>query len=51
MDAYEHICDPVEQQRVTKIVVDLCARRPRLSLDSCFYFKDAYTAEIECIDK
>lgn len=50
MECFEHICDPVEQQRLTQIVVDLMARRPRLNLED-LYFKDSYKAEIECISK
>jgi len=50
MECYEHICDPVEQQRLIQIVTDTIARRPRLALDG-LYFKDSYKAEIECIDQ
>lgn len=49
MEAYEHVCDPVEQHRLIKIIIDLIARRPRLNMDS-FYFRDSYKAEIDCID-
>ena len=45
MDAYEHLCDPVDQQRLMKQITDLMARRPRLSLKS-FSFRDSYKAEI-----
>ena len=49
MEAYEHICDPVDQQRMMKAVTDLMARRPRLSLDS-LYFRESYQAEFDCLD-
>jgi hypothetical protein len=50
LECYEHISDPVEQQRLCQIVTDLMARRPRLNLDD-LYFQDSYRAEIACIDK
>lgn len=50
MECYEHIIDPVEQQRLIQIIVDLMARRPRLCLDA-LYFKDSYKAEMQCLDK
>jgi len=50
MECYEHIVDPVEQQKLIQVVIDTMARRPRLNLD-CLYFKDSYRAEIECIDR
>lgn len=50
MECYEHISDPLEQQRVMQIVTDLMARRPRLNLDAN-YFVDAYDSEITCLHK
>lgn len=50
MEAYEHITDPLEQQRLMQIVTDLMARRPRLNLQAS-YFQDAYAAEITLLDK
>ena len=50
MEVYEHICDPLEQQRICQIITDTIARRPRLNLES-LYFQDSYRAEIACIDK
>lgn len=50
MECYEHVCDPVEQQRLCQIITDLMARRPRLNLDD-LYFQDSYRAEVACIDK
>jgi hypothetical protein len=49
MQCYEHICDPLEQQRLMQIIVDLIARRPRLALDA-LYFRDSYKAELDCLD-
>lgn len=37
MEVYEHICDPVEQQRICQIVTDTMARRPRLNLDNLYF--------------
>ena len=48
MECYEHICEPLEQQRLMQIITDLMARRPRLNLNAS-YFVDAYDAEIECL--
>jgi len=50
MEAYEHITDPLEQQRLMQIVTDLMARRPRLNLQAS-YFQDSYAAEIALLDK
>ena len=50
MECYEHIVDPLEQQRLMQVVTDIMARRPRLNLNGS-YFKDAYAAENECLEK
>ena len=50
MECYEHIVDPLEQQRLMQVVTDIMARRPRLNLNAS-YFKDAYVAENECLEK
>jgi hypothetical protein len=50
MECYEHISDPLEQQRTMQLVTDLMARRPRLNLKAS-YFQDAYSAEVECVRK
>ena len=50
MECYEHVVDPLEQQRLMQIVTDIMARRPRLNLNA-YYFKDAYEAEIKCLEK
>lgn len=49
MQCYEHIVDPLEQQRLMQIIADTSARRPRLALDA-LYFKDSYKAELDCLD-
>jgi hypothetical protein len=48
MECYEHVTDPVEQQKLMQIVTDIMARRPRLNLNAN-YFVDAYDAEIKCL--
>jgi hypothetical protein len=45
MECYEHITDPLEQQRLMQVITDVMARRPRLNLQAN-YFIDAYDAEI-----
>lgn len=50
MECYEHIADPLEQQRTMQLVTDLMARRPRLNLKAS-YLQDAYAAEVECVGK
>jgi hypothetical protein len=49
VECYEHICDPLEQQRLIQTIVDTMARRPRLSLEN-LYFRGSYKAEMECFD-
>ena len=49
LECYEHICDPLEQQRLMQVLTDLMSRRPRLNLQAN-YFKDSYSAEFECLD-
>ena len=49
LECYEHIVDPLEQQRLMQIITDLMARRPRLNLQAN-YFRDSYAAESECLD-
>ena len=44
MECYEHIVDPLEQQRLMQIITDISARRPRLNLTAS-YFRDSYVAE------
>lgn len=50
MEAYEHIVDPLEQQRFIQLIVDIMAERPRLNLDSCS-FEDSYQLELEILTK
>lgn len=45
MEAYEHIIDPLEQQRFIQLVTNIMAERPRLNLDSCS-FEDSYKVSI-----
>jgi hypothetical protein len=47
MESYEHISDPVEQQRMLQIMVDLMAKRPRLNLNAS-HFNESYLVEIRC---
>jgi hypothetical protein len=50
METYEHLADPLEQQRLIQVVVDLMAQRPRLNLDAS-YFQDSYDTEKTCLQK
>jgi hypothetical protein len=50
MEAYEHTCDIVEQQRLIQIIVDTMAKRPRLNVDAT-YFIDSYNSEIDYFTK
>ena len=49
LECYEHIVDPLEQQRLMQVITDLMARRPRLNLQAN-YFQDSYEAEYMCLD-
>lgn len=50
LECYEHIVDPLEQQRLMQVVTDIMARRPRLNLQAN-YFRDSYIAELDCLDR
>lgn len=50
MECYEHISDPLEQQKLMQIITDIMARRPRLNLKAS-YFIDAYDGEIKLLKK
>jgi hypothetical protein len=50
MECYEHITDPLEQQKIMQNITDIMARRPRLNLNAN-YFLDAYDAEINLLEK
>ena len=45
MEAYEHICDPLESMRVLQMIVDLIAERPRLNTEASMY-TESYDSEI-----
>ena len=49
LDAFEHICDPLEQQRAMQIITDLMAKRPILELEK-LHFKQSYRAEIDALN-
>jgi len=49
MECYEHITDPLEQQKLMQIITNIMSRRPRLNL-TANYFKDSYKAESACLD-
>jgi hypothetical protein len=48
LEAYEHVTDILEQQRLVQAIVDEMAKRPRLNLMGT-HFKDSYRAEVECM--
>ena len=50
METYEHIVDPLEQQRFIQFITDVMAERPRINIDSNS-FEDSYKLEIEILDK
>lgn len=50
MECYEHVSDPLEQQRLMQVITDLMARRPRLNMQAN-YFLDSYDAEFRCLEK
>ncbi len=49
LEAFEHTCDSLDQQRLIQIIVDLMARRPRINLEGN-HFRDSYRAEFECLE-
>ncbi|CDW75700.1 UNKNOWN [Stylonychia lemnae] len=50
LEAYEHICDPLEQQRMMQIIIDLISSRPRIDYQNSNYFMESYKAEIICYE-
>jgi hypothetical protein len=50
LEAFEHICDPLEQQRVMQCMTDLMAQRPRIDHSRSAYFRESYLAEIKCLE-
>ena len=51
MECYEHIVDPLEQQRFIQAAVDMMAWRPRLNLHGSNYFVESYKLETECLKR
>jgi|LauGreDrversion4_2_1035121.scaffolds.fasta_scaffold119299_5 hypothetical protein len=49
LEAYEHICDPLEQQRMMQIMTDLMAQRPRIDYCHSGYFSESYKADTACM--
>ena len=49
LEAYEHICDPLEQQRMMQIITDVMSQRPRLDCQKSEYFAESYRAEVKCL--
>lgn len=48
MEAYQHVCDPLETVRLLQMIVDTMAQRPRLNTEAS-HFIESYKAEIECM--
>jgi hypothetical protein len=46
LEAYNHVCDPLESVRLLQMIVDTMALRPRVNLEAQ-YFRDSYIAERE----
>eukprot|EP00163_Fabomonas_tropica_P027994 TRINITY_DN5572_c0_g1_i1.p1 TRINITY_DN5572_c0_g1~~TRINITY_DN5572_c0_g1_i1.p1 ORF type:complete len:2221 (+),score=691.16 TRINITY_DN5572_c0_g1_i1:420-7082(+) len=45
LEAYEHTLDPVEQERLRKVIVSLIHQRPRVDLEAQ-YFSESYASEL-----
>lgn len=45
LDAFEHTCDPLTQQRLMQIIVDIMAWKPKLDYQRSWYFRECYKAE------
>jgi hypothetical protein len=50
LEVFEHICDPLEQQRMMQIMTDTMARRPRIDHCHSHYFLECYRAETKCLE-
>ena len=50
LDVFEHICDPLEQQRIMQVMTDLMAQRPRIDYSTSNYFVESYKAEVVCFE-
>lgn len=48
LEAYEHCVDPLELLRLSQVIADIMALRPRLNAEGS-YFVDCYRNEIECL--
>ena len=48
LEAYNHVCDPLESVRIIQMIVDTMALRPRIDLDAQ-YFRDSFIAEREVL--
>ena len=48
LDAYNHVCDPLESVRIIQMIVDTMALRPRIDFDAQ-YFRDSFIAEREVL--
>lgn len=48
LDAYNHVCDPLESVRILQVIADTMALRPRIDLEAA-YFRDGYIAEREVL--
>jgi hypothetical protein len=48
LEAYNHVCDPLESVRLLQMIVDTMALRPRINLE-VKYFRDSYIAEREAL--
>ena len=49
LDAFEHICDPIEQFRLMQVITDVIGQRPKLDLNDAFYFRESYIAETDSV--
>jgi len=49
LEAYHHVYDKREKQRLTEVITTLLARRPRYSPKSS-YFTSAYSKECQCLE-
>ena len=50
LDAFEHVSDPLTQQRLIQIIVDIMAWRPKVEYQRNWYFKQSYNAEIRYLN-
>lgn len=50
LEAYEHCHDPLELVRLTQVIADLMAQRPRLNVEGG-YFVDSYRNEVQTLNE